>query len=148
MAVDVLDGFGTADMMDVVPLDINLGVQMLVDQIIDVETSVVIAHSQLTQIESHDVSKAQFVGKIEFDQFIIDPECIATSPQANDTPPLGLNTLVDDAYHLKGGLVCALFGALDHRCGQFLITRERCEFYLIFRTIITVGYLKKLNIGL
>ena len=145
--VHVLDGGKMVEGVDVGGFNIDLGIQVVVYAAVNAERAVAVCH-QFAQVKGDDMSKADLVGKIEFDQFVIDFEGIPSRTQADDALPLGLDTLVDDAGHVKGRFMGALISTLDNRCGNLLISCERCEFYLIFRSIISVGYLKKFDVGL
>ena len=133
--------------VDVGGFDIDLGIQVVVYAAVNTGHPVSVGH-QFAQVKCDDMIKVDFVGEIKFDQLVINLEGIPSCSKTNDALPLGLDALVDDAGHVKGRFMGTLFSTLNNRCGDLLISGERCEFYIIFRTIIPVGYLKKLDVGL
>ena len=59
----VLDGRIIVKGVDIVGLDIHLGIELVVDKLVQVQL-VVVAQSQLAQVERYHVGEAHLVGKI------------------------------------------------------------------------------------
>ena len=130
--------------MDITGLDVHLGIQVLGNAVMQAGAVVV---SKFAQIEGDDVGKTHFIGKIQFDQLVIDLEHIAAGAQGNDTASARLDTLVDDLSDLEGGLMGAVVGRLHDGRVDFFVSREGCKLNFVPRLVIPVGYLMELDIG-
>ena len=108
----------------------------------------VTAQAQFTQVKGHHVGKTHLVGKIQFDQLVIDLDHMAAGAKSDDAAPTRLDTAGDYLGGFAGSLAGAFIGIAHDRSGHFLVSRQRGEFYLIFGTIIPAGNLIQLDIRL
>ena len=84
--------------------------------------------AQFADIESDDIGQTHLVGKVEFDQFVIDLECALACTKADDALPLQLDALVDALRHLECSQCRTVITILDHSGIDLLKASERSHF--------------------